>query len=137
MNFPKINHSHLTNIYGNIKYGLNVMIGPFVEIQPNCEIGDNTRIQSHTFICEGTKIGKNVFVGHGVITCNDKNPIINNNNWKLEPIIIEDDVSIGSNATILPGITIYQGSKIGAGAVVTKNIPAGETWVGNPARKLK
>lgn len=135
-NFPILARPELTNLYGDIKIGENVFVGPFVEIQGPSYIGDNTRIQSHSFICAYTDIGRNVFVGHGVMTCNDKNPKANNANWERKSIQIGDDCSIGSGAVLLPGISLGKGCVIGAGAVVTKSVPAGETWAGNPAKKL-
>lgn len=137
-----------TNLYG-CTIGENSMIGTFVEIQVGAKIGNNTRIQSHTFICEGVTIGDRCFIGHGVMTINDKRPTVNNSkqpdendsDWKervkILPTIIEDDCSIGSGATLMGGITIGRGATIGAGSVVTKNVPAGETWIGNPAKKLE
>lgn len=114
-----------------------VLIGFGTEIQNDCFIGWGTRIQSHSFICAGTWIGQNCFIGHGVLTSNDRYPKPNNPDWKLERIVIEDDVSVGSGAVLLPGIRLGKGCVIGAGSVVTKSVPAGETWVGNPARKLE
>ena len=111
-----------SNIYGS-KFGKNVFIGPFVEIQKNSYIGDNTRVQSHSFICEKVKIGKNCFIGHGTMFTNDdfKKGKINRNSKYFKKTVIADDVLIGSNSTILP-VYICRGSVIGAGSVVTKNI---------------
>lgn len=133
-----------TNLYG-CKIDDNTRIGTFVEIQKNTFIGKNCKIQSHSFICEGVLIEDNVFVGHGVIFCNDKYPKSINENgvlqsesdWKLEKTTIKKGASIGSNATILGGITIGENSIIGAGSIVTKNIPANEIWAGNPAKFLR
>ncbi len=123
----------LVNLYGCI-IGANVFIGPFTEIQKNVFVDEFTRIQSHTFICEGVSIGKRVFVGHGVMFINDRAPVINNKHWILEKTIIEDDVSIGTGAVIMCGITIGRNSLIGAGAVVTKNISPRTTVKGVPAK---
>lgn len=127
---------HTINIYGDVKFGKNVTLGSFIEIQDKVEIGDFTRIGSFTFIAGHCKIGENVFVGQHVSFTNDKNPIANNEDWVCNPVIVEDNVSIGSSCVLLPGITLGKGCKIGAGSVVTKSVPPGETWAGNPARKL-
>ncbi len=125
------------NIYG-ATLGDNVFVGPFVEIQKNVFIDNNSRIQSHSFLCEKVKIGKNCFIGHGVMFINDdfKNDTINK-------IFIQTNVSnnvlIGSNSTILP-VKICSKVIIGAGSVVTKNIDKSGVYAGNPAkfiRKLK
>ena len=118
--------------------GKNVFIGPFVEIGKNVKIGDNSRISSHTYICEKVEIGKNCFIGHGVMFTNDKfsdgNINFNSNEWLKT--IIEDHVLIGSNATILP-VTICSDVVIGSGAVVTKDIKKKGVYAGNPAKFLK
>ncbi len=124
-----------SNLYGCV-LGDDVFIGPFCEIQKNSSIGDGTRVSSHSFICEGVHIGKECFIGHGVMFINDKSPKPNNEQWKLEYTLVGDNVSIGSNATILP-VKIGDGAIIGAGAVVTKDVPAGVTVVGNPAHELR
>lgn len=124
------------NLYG-CKIGKNVKIGPFVEIQKNSSVGENSVISSHSFVCEGVTIEKDVFVGHGVMFCNDKNPKANNKNWKLEKIVVKNGASVGSNSTILPGVIIGENSLVGAGSVVTKNIPDNEVWTGNPARFIR
>lgn len=126
------------NLYG-CEFGKNVFVGPFVEIQKGVKIGDNTRISSHTFICEKVKIGKNCFVGHGVMFTNDKfsnGKRAHGDKRKWLPTIIEDNVLIGSNSTILP-VKIVSGSVIGAGSVVTKNISKKGIYVGNPAKLIK
>lgn len=116
----------------------NVFIGPFCEIQKGVKIGKNTRIQSHTFICELVTIGKNCFIGHGVMFVNDLfkegKPTKDSTLWK--ETIIEDNVSIGSNATILP-VKICSNVVIGAGSVVTKDIIESGIYAGNPARKIR
>ena len=130
-------------------YGCNIgdysRIGTFVEIQKGVHIGSNCKIQSHSFICEGVRIKNRVFIGHGVTFINDKLPkttnldgtIKRNGDWTCTETTIEDEASIGSGSTILCGINIGRGAVIGAGSVVTKNVPDGQVWVGNPAKPLK
>lgn len=131
----KIPYPDLVNLYG-CQIGSDIFIGPFVEIQKNASVGDDSRVQSHTFICEGVHIGKRVFVGHGVIFINDRFPVVNNPDWKPEKTYVEDDVALGSGAIIMCGIRLGKGCRIGAGAVVTKDVPAGEKVAGVPARLL-
>jgi acetyltransferase-like isoleucine patch superfamily enzyme len=108
-------------------------------------IGKNCKISSHCFICEGVTIEDNVFIGHGVMFTNDKRPLAANadgtmqgpKDWTLIPTVVKSGASLGSNATILPGITIGEYALVGAGAVVTKDVPAHSTVVGNPARPRK
>lgn len=121
------------NIWGNAKVGKGTKLGAFVDIG-SCEIGENCTIQAFVSIPPGWKIGNNVFIGPGVRFANDKYPKANGE-WKLSEGVVEDNVSIGINATVLP-VRLGKGCMVGAGAVVTKNVPEGETWVGNPARKL-
>ena len=126
------------NLYG-CKIDDNVSIGPFVEIQKNVEVGKRTKIQSHSFICELVTIGSDCFVGHGVMFINDLFSVGmpangNKNLWKKTDI--RDNVSIGSNATILP-VYICSNVVIGAGSVVTKDIMDPGVYAGNPARKLE
>ena len=128
--FPK-----LVNLYG-CTVGDNVFVGPFVEIQKNVVVGKNSRISSHGFICEGVSVGEDVFVGHGVMFINDLFDSPNIKKWKMKKTIVEDNVRIGSNATILP-VRLGKNSVIGAGAVVTRNVPKDTTVAGNPARVLK
>ena len=118
--------------------GNNVFIGPFVEIGKKVKIGDNSRISSHTYICEKVEIGKNCFVGHGVMFTNDKfsDGKINFNNNEWLKTVVEDNVLIGSNATILP-VNICSNVVIGSGAVVTKDIKKKGIYAGNPAKFLK
>ena len=125
------------NIYGS-KFEDNVFVGPFVEIQKNTRIGKNTRVQSHSFICEKVEIGKNCFIGHGVMFINDdfKKGKITRNFSLFKKTKIGDQVIIGSNSTILP-VFICSGSVIGAGSVVTKNIKKKGVYVGNPAKFLR
>jgi len=126
------------NLYG-CSIGNNSFVGPFVEIQKNTTIGKNTKIQSHSFICELVSIGDECFIGHGVMFINDLfsegGPANRNKDfWKNTKI--GNNVSIGSNATILP-VEICDHVVIGAGAVVTKNIFESGVYVGNPAKKIK
>lgn len=124
--------------------GKNTKVGTFVEIQSGVIIGENCKISTHTFICSGVTIGNGVFIGHNVTFINDKYPAATNadgsmqteNDWKMLPTIIEDRVSIGSGAVIMGGIRIATGAQIGAGSVVTKDVAAGTTVVGVPARVL-
>lgn len=125
------------NIYG-CNIGDDVFVGPFVEIQKDVTIGKRTKVQSHTFICELVTIGDDCFISHGVMFINDKfakgGPAGGDkNNW--DETHIGNNVSIGSNATILP-VKIVDGVVIGAGAVVTKDITEKGVYVGNPARRL-
>lgn len=123
----------------------NSKIGAFVEIQKGASVGKNCKISSHTFICEGVHIEDNCFVGHGVMFTNDLFPKAINldgtsqtdSDWKLIKTFVKKGASIGSNATILCGITIGENSLIGAGAVVTKNVPADAIVAGNPAKIIK
>ena len=110
------------NIYRS-KIGDRVRIGPFTEIQDGCEVGDDTVVCSHVFLAGDTVIGRRCFVGHGVITCNDRYPVANNKDWVRERVVIGDDVSIGSGAVLMPGVVIGSSVIIGAAAVVTKSIP--------------
>lgn len=123
----------LVNLYG-CTIGDGAFIGPFVEVQRNATVGRRSRIQSHSFVCEGVHIGEDTFVGHGVIFINDRDPRANNEEWVLEETHVEDGVSIGSGAVIMCGIRLGKGCRIGAGAVVTRDVPAGATVVGVPAR---
>ena len=132
----KIPYPQLVNLYG-CRIGKGSFVGPFVEIQNDVTVGERCRIQSHTFICSGLTIGNDVFIGHGVIFINDRVPKANNEDWSIERTIVEDDVSIGSGATIMCGIRLARNCMIGAGAVVTKDVGSGVVVVGNPARQLE
>lgn len=126
------------NIYGS-KIGNNCFIGPFVEIQKNTIIGDSTKVQSHSFVCEFVTIGQNCFIGHGVMFINDlfiEGKPAGGDKTKWKSTMIENNVSIGSNATILP-VSICENVVIGAGSVVTKDITKPGFYVGNPAKFLK
>ncbi|RLI96896.1 MAG: N-acetyltransferase [Candidatus Aenigmatarchaeota archaeon] len=127
----KVVYPGLVNMY-ECEVGDRCLIGPFVEIQKDVIIGNDCRVQSHSFICSKARIGNSVFIGHGVMFVNDKYPPrFDEKHW--EEIIIEDGVTIGSNATILP-VRIGENSLIGAGAVVTKDVPPNSIAVGNPAK---
>ena len=125
------------NLYG-CEIGDGCMIGPFVEIQRGVRVGARTRIQSHSFLCEKVRIGEDCFVGHGVMTINDRfgsgGPSQDEADW--EPTVIGDRVSIGSNATLLP-VRICDDVVIGAGSVVTRDIDEPGVYAGNPARRLR
>ncbi|MBI5449274.1 N-acetyltransferase [Candidatus Gottesmanbacteria bacterium] len=128
-----------TNLYG-CSIGSNTMVGAFVEIQTGVKIGSYCRIQSHAFICSMVTIEDQVFVGHGVVFINDNKPNALeaiNKTWKCLPVLIKKGASIGSNTTILGGVTIGEGAMIGAGAVVTKDVAAHSVVVGIPAKPLK
>ena len=132
------------NLYG-CEIGDDVKVGTFVEIQKGSRIGDRCKISSHTFICEGVTIEDEVFVGHGVTFTNDLFPrattaggqMQTEADWKCIPTLIKRGASIGSGATLLCGITVGEGALIGAGSVVTKDVPARAVVVGNPARIIK
>lgn len=125
-------HKHLSNI-GLCTIGDGSTVHSHVWIGDRVNIGERCKIQAFVFIPTGVRIGNDVFLGPRVTFTNDKHPP--SPDWDIT--IVSDNVSIGANATILPGITIGKGAKIGAGAVVTKNVPEGETWIGNPARKME
>jgi acetyltransferase-like isoleucine patch superfamily enzyme len=133
-----------TNLYG-CRIGDRTRIGTFVEVQRGAEIGAACKIQSHTFICDGVKIEDGVFVGHGVMFVNDRRPratdeagqLQSEADWELLHTVIERGASIGSGATILGGVRIGEQALVGAGAVVTRDVAAGETVAGNPARPLR
>lgn len=136
-----IHHPELVNLYG-CSIGDNTKIGPFVEIQSDASIGRNCKISSHTFICSGVSVEDGVFVGHGVMFINDLFPaavtdegvLQTESDWRLEKTVVRERASIGSNATILGGVTIGRNALIGAGAVVTKDVPDYAIMTGVPAR---
>lgn len=111
--------------------GVDCVVHMYTWIGDSVILGNNVKIQAFTFIPNGVTIGNDVFIGPHVCFTNDKHPP--SDAWS--ETIVEDAVSIGANATILPGVTLGRGCIIGAGSVVTKDVPAGETWFGNPARK--
>lgn len=133
-----------TNLYG-CSVGDDTKIGAFVEIQKGAQIGARCKVSSHTFICEGVNIKDEVFIGHGVTFINDRFPKATNADgqlqteadWKCDATFVEKGASIGSGATILCGVTIGERAIVGAGSVVTKNVPPGVVVAGNPARVLK
>lgn len=133
--------SQFINLYG-CEIGDETKIGAFVEIQKNAKIGKNCKISSHTFICEGVTIEDNVFIGHGVTFINDTYPRATTENgalqtekdWKVEPTLIKKGASIGSGATVLCNVVIGEYAIVGAGSVVTKNVPDYAIVAGNPAR---
>ena len=137
----KIFHESLVNLYG-CAVGDNTKIGAFVEVQKNVSIGKNCKISSHSFLCEGVEIEDGVFIGHGVMFINDLEPrAINSdgsmqdqNDWVVVPTVVKKGASIGSGAVILGGVTIGEFALVGAGAVVTKDVPAGKVVKGVPAR---
>jgi acetyltransferase-like isoleucine patch superfamily enzyme len=152
MDFCRINNAKLhptakvfgwANIYG-CEIGENSRIGPFVEIQKGVNIGKNCKIQSHAFVCEGVTLEDNVFIGHGVMFTNDRFPRATNpdgslkgaEDWKCEETLVKKGASIGSNATLLCGITIGENALVGAGAVVTKDVASNTIVAGNPAKKI-
>lgn len=135
--------SKFINLYG-CTIGNNVKIGAFVEIQKNALIGNNCKISSHTFICEGVTIEDDVFIGHSVAFINDTYPRATANgrlqteaDWKVERTRVKKGASIGSGATILSKVTIGENAIVGAGSVVTKDVPANAVVAGNPARLLR
>jgi acetyltransferase-like isoleucine patch superfamily enzyme len=137
-----IHHPELVNLYG-CAIGAETRIGPFVEIQAGATIGVRCKISSHTFVCTGTTIEDEVFVGHGVMFTNDRFPRATNaggelqtaGDWELLPIVVRRGSSIGSNATILGGVTIGESAMVGAGAVVTRDVLDHEIVAGVPARR--
>jgi UDP-2-acetamido-3-amino-2,3-dideoxy-glucuronate N-acetyltransferase len=132
-----------TNLYG-CEVGDGTRVGPFVEIQRGARIGARCKIQSHAFICDGVEIGDRVFVGHGVMFVNDKRPkatggggaLQTEADWALLETRVEDEASIGSGAVILGGVRIGRGALVGAGAVVTRDVPPGATIAGVPGREI-
>ena len=136
--------SKFINLYG-CSIDENSKIGAFVEIQKNAAIGKNCKISSHSFICEGVTIEDNVFVGHNVTFINDIYPRATNlqgalqteTDWDCTPTLVKCGASIGSSVTLLCGITIGENSIVGAGSVVTKDVPSNTIVAGNPAKILR
>jgi acetyltransferase-like isoleucine patch superfamily enzyme len=132
------------NLYG-CEIGDETKIGTFVEIQKNAKIGKRCKISSHTFICEGVTIEDEVFVGHNVTFINDLFPratassgqLQTEADWECRPTLVKRGASIGSSATLLCGVTVGENAIIGAGSVVTKDVPANAIVAGNPARVLR
>jgi len=139
----RIPQPDLVNVYG-CSIGDETTIGPFVEIQKRSSVGARCKISSHSFICEGVVIEDEVFIGHGVMFTNDTYPrattggvLQTGNDWKVEPTLVKKGASIGSGATILCNLVIGEDAIIGAGAVVTKDVPPGMIVAGNPARVMR
>jgi UDP-2-acetamido-3-amino-2,3-dideoxy-glucuronate N-acetyltransferase len=138
-----IHHPALVNLYG-CRIGDRTRIGTFVEIQRGASIGRSCKISSHTFICDGVTIEDGVFIGHGVMFTNDRVPraltpdgeLQTDADWELTPTRVERGASIGSNATILPGLTIGECALVGAGAVVTRDVPPYAIVAGVPAHQI-
>ncbi len=132
------------NLYG-CEVGDETKIGTFVEIQKNAKVGRRCKISSHTFICEGVTIEDFVFIGHGVTFINDSYPrattgsgeLQTEKDWKVEPTLVRQGASIGSGSTILSNVTIGEQAIVGAGSVVTRDVPARAIVAGNPARVLR
>lgn len=132
------------NLYG-CDIGDESKIGTFVEIQKGVRIGKRVKISSHSFICEGVAIEDGVFIGHGVMFINDKYPrsttaqgkLQTEEDWTCIPTLVKRQASIGSNATILCGVTVGEGAVVGAGSVVTKDVPPWTIVAGNPAQILR
>lgn len=147
---PDVKLGHNVKIHGFVNlYGCEIgdetKIGTFVEIQKGAKVGERCKISSHTFICEGVTLESEIFVGHGVTFVNDRYPRATNPNgalqtdadWECQRTLVKKGASIGSGATLLGGITIGENAIIGAGSVVTRDVPPGATVAGNPARLLK
>lgn len=136
--------SKFINLYG-CEIGDDTKIGAFVEVQKNAKIGCRCKISSHTFICEGVTIEDEVFIGHGVVFINDSYPrattqdggLQSEADWKVERTVVKRRASVGSGATILSNVVIGEGAMVGAGSVVTKDVPANAIVAGNPARVLR
>jgi UDP-2-acetamido-3-amino-2,3-dideoxy-glucuronate N-acetyltransferase len=136
--------SKFINLYG-CEIGDETKIGAFVEIQKNASVGKRCKISSHTFVCEGVEIQDNVFIGHGVTFINDMYPrattaaggLQTEADWKVEKTVVSKGASIGSGSTILSSVTIGENAIVGAGSVVTKNVPGNAVVAGNPARILR
>jgi acetyltransferase-like isoleucine patch superfamily enzyme len=135
--------SKFVNLYG-CAVGDNTKIGAFVEIQKNASVGRNCKVSSHSFICEGVTIEDEVFIGHGVTFINDVYPratsdrrLQTESDWKVSPTLVKRGASIGSGATILANVVIGEEAIVGAGSVVTRDVPKKSIVVGNPARLLR
>ena len=135
--------SKFINLYG-CEIGDNTKVGAFVEIQKNARVGSNCKISSHTFICEGVTVEDDVFIGHGVTFINDSYPrattggqLQTEADWQVERTVIKKGASIGSGTTILSKVTVGENAIVGAGSVVTKDVPANTIVAGNPARRFR
>ena len=136
--------SKFINLYG-CEIGDETKIGAFVEIQKNSKVGRRCKISSHSFICEGVTIEDNVFIGHGVMFTNDSYPRATTSNgglqteadWKVERTLVKQGASIGTGATILPNLSIGENAIVGAGSVITRDVPANAVVAGNPAKVLR
>jgi acetyltransferase-like isoleucine patch superfamily enzyme len=136
--------ANFINLYG-CSIGDNTKIGTFVEVQKNATIGSNCKIQSHTFICEGVNIEDGVFIGHSVTFINDKYPrataeggaLQTEADWEVVPTVVKKGASIGSGSTILCNVTIGERAIVGAGSVVTRDVPPGAIVAGNPAKFIR
>lgn len=136
--------SPFVNLYG-CEVGDNTKIGAFVEIQKNAKVGRNCKISSHTFVCEGVSLEDNVFVGHGVVFINDRFPrattaqgeLQTERDWKVERTLVKKGASIGSGSTILANLVIGENAMVGAGSVVTRDVPDNAVVAGNPAKVLR
>jgi acetyltransferase-like isoleucine patch superfamily enzyme len=136
--------SKFINLYG-CEIGDETKIGAFVEVQKNAKIGQRCKISSHTFICDGVTIEDNVFIGHSVTFINDAYPratapggaLQTEKDWKVEPTLVKKGASIGSGSTILARVTVGENAIVGAGSVVTKDVPANTIVAGNPAKFLR
>ena len=136
-----VHHPGLVNLYG-CTVGTGSRIGAFVEIQKGASVGERCKVSSHSFICEGVTIENEVFIGHGVMFTNDRYPRATNDDgspqseqdWTVEPTLVRQGASIGSNATIISGVTIGRRALVAAGSVVTRDVPDHAVVAGVPAR---
>jgi acetyltransferase-like isoleucine patch superfamily enzyme len=141
---PGVKLSKFINLYG-CEIGDETKIGAFVEIQKNAKVGKRCKISSHTFVCEGVTIEDNVFIGHSVTFINDSYPrattsegaLQTESDWAVERTVVKKGASVGSGSTILCNVTIGENAIVGAGSVVTKNVPPNSIVAGNPAKVLR
>jgi UDP-2-acetamido-3-amino-2,3-dideoxy-glucuronate N-acetyltransferase len=138
---PRVRLSAFVNLYG-CEVGADTRIGAFVEVQRGAKVGRRCKISSHSFVCSGVTIEDEVFVGHGVVFINDRKPraatsngaLKEDSDWRMEQTIVRRTASIGSGAVIMCGVEIGEGAMVGAGALVTHDVPARSVVTGNPAR---